>query len=173
MKQFRDTPYYVTENGEVYRLWKTGFKKMKPSINPDGYYLINFCHNGKKKSYRVNRLVAECYLPNPNNLPLVEHKDDVKTNNNVSNLMWSTIADNNKHAWNNKLIKPKKGEHHYNSKLSNHDIIWIKQNYIKGDKTFGCVGLSKKFNVSFSQISNIVNNKHWKHVTPQQSSEYE
>jgi len=61
MKQFRDTPYYVTENGEIYRLWKTGFKKRKPVLNSDGYHIVSTCQFGIKKFYRVHRIVAECY----------------------------------------------------------------------------------------------------------------
>ncbi len=173
MKQFRDTPYYVTENGEVYRLWKTGFKKRKPVLNSDGYHIVSTCQFGIKKFYRVHRIVAECYIPNPNNLPEVNHDDANKINNHVSNLYWCTHAENMEHAWNNKLIKPPKGQRHTLSKLKDEDIIWIRQNYILRHPKFGTIPLSKKFNVSYSLISRIIKNKCWSHINPEQSSEYE
>ncbi len=170
MKQFRDTPYYVTENGEIYRLWKTGFKKMKPYVNIRGYVHINLCTNGKTQIFKIHRLVAECYLPNPNNLPLVEHKDDVKTNNNVSKLMWSTNNDNMKTAIKNNRIK--KGQECYNSKLTNEQIEFIRKNYIARHPEFGTRAFGRKFNVSNSLISRIIKNKRWSHINPEQNLEY-
>ena len=51
--------------------------------------------NGKKKTYLVHRLVAIAFLPNPNNLPIINHKDENPSNNNVNNLEWCTVAYNN------------------------------------------------------------------------------
>lgn len=55
-----------------------------------GYKQVNLCKEGKIKSLKVHRLVAEAFIPNPNTLPCINHKDEVKTNNNVSNLEWCT-----------------------------------------------------------------------------------
>lgn len=63
---------------------------LKPSKHTDGYPLVNFCKNRQKKWYLVHRLVAQAFIPNPNNLPCVNHKDECKTNNNVDNLEWCT-----------------------------------------------------------------------------------
>lgn len=65
-------------------------KILKQSINK-GYYHITL----QGKCFRVNRLVAETFIPNPNNLPCVNHKDENKLNNNVENLEWCTVAYNN------------------------------------------------------------------------------
>jgi len=173
MKQFRDTPYYVTENGEVYRLWKfKGFKKLKPHLR-EGYLRVSICKNGKRKIESLNRMIAEVFLPNPNNLPEVNHIDTNKLNNHVSNLEWCTSFHNKEHAKKNNLYKAPnlKGKDHGNSKLTEQDIIWIRKNYIPRHKEFGQYSISLKFNIHQSQISNIVNNKRWKHITPEQSSE--
>lgn len=72
-----------------------------------GYlYAMVELSNGKQKNCRVNRLVAEAFLPNPNSLPDVNHKDGNKENNHVSNLEWSSKLDNVRHAWRNGLAKP-------------------------------------------------------------------
>jgi len=171
MKQFRDSDYYVTEEGDVYskkynpRYNKNcELRKMKLRINKEGYHQINLIINGKPKCFRVHRLIAEVYIPNPDNLPLVEHKDDIKTNNHVSNLMWSTHNKNMKTAIMNNRIKSPKGEKHGYSKLTNEQVKWIRDNYIFRHPEFGGVALTKKFGVKNAQISRIVNNKLWKHL---------
>ena len=59
---------------------------LKPYTNKDGYLCVVLSKNNKQKTFRVNRLVAEAFLDNPNNLPQVNHKDENKQNNNVENL---------------------------------------------------------------------------------------
>jgi len=164
MKQFRDTPYYVTENGEVYRLWKIGFKKLKIYFNNDGYAQISIAQFGLKKTYLVHRIVGELFIENPNNLPEINHHDGDKKNNNISNLYWCTRAENIRHSFDTGLNKGKKGQSNNNSKLSEQDIIWIKQNHIPFNKKFGSRALSKKFNVCQGHISRIINNKGWNHL---------
>ena len=61
---------------------------MKTSLDKDGYENLVLRKDGKQKHFRVNRLVAEAFLENPNNYPQVNHKDEDKTNNNVNNLEW-------------------------------------------------------------------------------------
>ena len=56
---------------------------LKPLTNSSGYLLVKLCKDGKAKAFTVHRLVAEAFLPNTDNLPLINHKDECKTNNNV------------------------------------------------------------------------------------------
>ena len=59
------------------------------------YVLVALCRNGEKKHIQVHRLVAEAFIPNPKNLPCVNHKDEDKTNNCVENLEWCSYQYNN------------------------------------------------------------------------------
>lgn len=70
---------------------------LSSAINTAGYYSVALTRNANSKSYRVHRLVAEAFLPNPNNLPIINHKDENKLNNSVENLEWCTYSYNAKY----------------------------------------------------------------------------
>ena len=72
----------------------------------DGYMVVNLYHNGIESKKRVHRLVAETYIPNPDNKPDVNHKDGNKHNNSVGNLEWVTKSENMIHAYQTGLNKP-------------------------------------------------------------------
>lgn len=61
---------------------------LKQQLNPRGYMYVHFSVNGKGVNLRVHRIVATCFIPNPNNYPEVNHIDCDRTNNAVSNLEW-------------------------------------------------------------------------------------
>ena len=67
---------------------------MKQRLNVFGYPVVILVKDKKQKGYMVHRLVAETFISNPNNLPFVNHKDEIKTNNHVSNLEWCTAEYN-------------------------------------------------------------------------------
>ncbi len=90
MKRFRDTEYYVTESGEVIRNGKV----RKTKTTKEGYLRVTLTVNSKQYTYMVHRMVGECYIPNPNNLPQIDHIDFNKSNNHVSNLEWVTRSEN-------------------------------------------------------------------------------
>ena len=70
-------------------------KILKLSTIPKGYLCAHFSKYGKSKSIEIQRVVALAFIPNPNNLPCVNHKDEDKTNNKVDNLEWCTYKYNN------------------------------------------------------------------------------
>lgn len=93
------------------------------NLNSDGYLQGKLCKDGKMKTIRIHRLVAEHFLPNPNNLPEVNHKDYDRTNNNVDNLEWSSHKENIQHS-------AKVGHYkHYGSKNSNYKNTTLKEFY--------------------------------------------
>ena len=94
-KQFNDTYYMVSNQGKVKSLPRKTTRGgiLKPDNNK-GYLRVTLSINGKKKHYFVHDLVAKCFIPNPDNLPQVNHKDENPLNNNVDNLEWCTIEYN-------------------------------------------------------------------------------
>ena len=90
-----DREQFQIGNGGSYfkRIYKGRILKFK--IDYHGYYRVHLSVNGERKHYLVHRLVAEAFIPNPNNLPCVNHKDEDKTNNSVDNLEWCDVAYNN------------------------------------------------------------------------------
>lgn len=77
---------YVKVKSKSYRLQKG--KMLSPIKNKYGYLQVFLCCNGKYKIISVHRLVAEAFIPNPDNLPIINHKDEDKSNNCVENLEW-------------------------------------------------------------------------------------
>lgn len=71
---------------------------MKPYCSR-GYFGVRLCKDNKQERFLVHRLVANAFIPNPNNLPIINHIDGVKANNNVNNLEWCTYSHNNKEAY--------------------------------------------------------------------------
>ena len=93
--------YAVTSCGKV---WSYKNKKfLKPIADRYGYLRVALCKDNEKKKYMIHRLVAEAYIPNPDNLPQVDHIDNDKTHNYVNNLQWITNKDNSRKS-NNKPI---------------------------------------------------------------------
>ncbi len=88
--------YEVRPNGEVINI-NTG-KVLKQCKDDGGYLIVNLYRNKKRKTYKVHRLVAEAFIPNPNNLPQVNHIDEDKTNNCINNLEWCTAKYNNNYG---------------------------------------------------------------------------
>lgn len=73
-------------------------RELKKIILPNGYFVVGLSKNGFNKLHYVHRLVAEMFIPNPNNYPCINHKDEVKINNNVDNLEFCTYKYNNDYS---------------------------------------------------------------------------
>lgn len=84
--------YYITKDGRVYSSIQN--KWLKPIINNNGYPTVNL--QGQKKL--IHRLIAESFIPNPDNLPVVNHKDENKLNFSIDNLEWCTYKYNNNYG---------------------------------------------------------------------------
>ena len=149
--------YVVFKSGDVFNLHGV---KMVGMIDRCGYRELIL--NGK--NHRVHRLVAEAFIPNPNNLPCVNHIDGNKQNNSVKNLEWCTHSENMIHAYQTGLEQPRCGEQHHAHKLTEDDVRYIRSVYNKRDKEFGAVALAKKFNVDRTTIHDIVRGKTWGEV---------
>ncbi len=138
--------FEVTQDGKVFI---NGVER-KQHYHPKGYLRINL--NNKK--YYAHRLVAQKYIPNPNNLPEVNHLNGIKDDNRVENLVWCTTNDNRKHAFETKLWGKNILEKRH---LTDDQANEIRNKY--ESKKYTQLILAKKYNVSRSVIYKIINNK--------------
>lgn len=135
--------HWVDKNGDIYCL-DTRFKHRvryikKACTTSNGYIYcgITYKINNKNKTVlkRVNRLVAIAFIPNPNNYMIVGHKNNIKTDNRVSNLYWTTISENTQKAVNDGLLLNKKGFEDNQSK----PVIMFETTTNKIIKEFGSI----------------------------------
>lgn len=143
--------YYISDMGNVYSEKKKGhFLKMSPSINHRGYNHISIIDkNGNEITRRINRLVAIHFIPNPNNLPIVGHKNNIKTDNKVENLYWTTYKENTRKAIQDGLMEQASG---YEDSQSKPVIVYdIAMNEI--DRVGSICLCSKKYHISKSTIT--------------------
>ena len=137
----------------------------KPDVLSSGYYSVRTTLGSRsgKIHILIHKAVAYTFLPNPNNLQEVNHKDGNKINNNISNLEWCTSHDNQQHKYDAGLFDKSKisGENNHASKLTVEDVRYIRDHYIYGSKQFGSSSLAKEFDISKATVLSIIHNKTW------------
>ena len=136
IEDFKD--YYISNKGSIIKNnYKTrtkannNIKKINAFIKKDGYMQVSLYSKKTKKSYKkyVHRLVAEAFIPNPKNLPCINHIDCNKQNNYVDNLEWCTYSYNMREAYKTNLYKKRYGE---SNKLSKKYVeLDINYNFIR------------------------------------------
>jgi hypothetical protein len=149
--------YIVYPNGIIYNI--NSKKELKQRI-VNKYKVVTLFMNKKRKDFKVHRLVAVCFVSNLENKTFVNHIDGDKFNNNSENLEWCTHIENIKHAMENNLMN-NKGELNPSSKLKKEDVNNIKKLY--ETKEYSHRGLAKKFKISKTQITRVINNKSWQY----------
>lgn len=155
-------------NGEVYdrfevsntgsiRNIKTG-TVYKQVINKEGYnqVCVSLGSRKNKKVFKIHRAVAETFCVNPENKPVVNHKDGNKQNNMINNLEWVTHQENVIHAHQKGLARKRYGTENCNSKLTHEDIVYIREHFISGSQIYGSRALGRKFNIDHQAILNII-----------------
>lgn len=100
--------YIASNYGRIISLPRntTSGKLLTPQLSKYGYYVQSLTKNGKRKLCRTNRLIALTFLSNPNNLPMVNHINGIKTDNRDCNLEWCDGSHNQKEAYRLGLQKP-------------------------------------------------------------------
>lgn len=144
--------YEVSKYGDVRN--KHTKKILKQKLDKSNCLMVNlsFGARGKSKYFIVARLVAQAFVPNPYNLPWVRHIDGNIINNEASNLEWVDSK------WSSQM----RGENSYNAKLTKEQVNYCRNVYIPRDKEYGLTPLAKRFNVSNSTMSYVLNNVTYK-----------
>ena len=142
-------------NGKQFERNYSG-KLIKPHLDGQGNYFHVYL--GKRKIANVHRLVAEAFLPNPLDLPEVNHKDENKQNNRADNLEWCDHVYNNNYC---SKLKYTRGERNPQNKFSEDIVRAIKSSYIPNDKENGVAGLAKKYGMSQTHVCAIIKGRRW------------
>lgn len=150
--------YEVSDEGQIRRNGNI----LKTRIDRYGYEIVTLWCNGKCLTRKIHRLVAIAFIPNPDELPTVNHIDGNKLNNRVTNLEWLSVAENHRHAFATGLHTI--GENRKSGrpvKLTEKDVLEIRELIKQG---FGNTEIGKEFGVSCGCIYSIRMNKSWQHI---------
>lgn len=136
--------YEICDDGTIYS--KLTEIRIRPSIDRHGYLKVSLCKDGVRKTFRVHILTAIQYVPNPDNLPVVDHKDGVKTNPHYRNLEWVTQQENVTRAYALGL----------NSKAT--PVVMFDKTYTDELKTFNTLSdASREMKIDKTAISRVCN----------------
>jgi hypothetical protein len=154
--------YEISNKGNFRRKFHNNRKLHK---NKKGYLNATIYPEGKNNPcicLKIHRLVAQAFLPNPDNKIQVNHKDCNKENNNVDNLEWISNEENFKHAIKNNRLKFKYAQEHPECRFTVEEIEYIRKVYIAHHNIYGCRALARKFKVSHTTIRDIIHNTTYK-----------
>lgn len=148
--------YLVNESGQVANA-KRG-NHLTPHLNENGYLYVTLRKDNKNRTVAVHRLVAETFIPNPDNKPFVNHIDADRTNPSKSNLEWCTQSENIKHAYKIGSMSQKKN-------FTEDELAWLLNSLVKENKTM--TALAKSMGVGLSRLT--INMRNHAHRTNQVS----
>lgn len=156
IKNFND--YSVDTEGNVFSYKKGQKRKMSLYKEKTGYQTVWLCKDGKIIKFSVHRLIAETFIPNPENKPTVNHKNSVRDDNKVSNLEWATYSENNRHAFDFGNNKIRYGEDTSTATISNKIARSIYLDLLDGMRN---KQVSDKYGVSQEIVANIKTRKYY------------
>lgn len=147
--------YVFYSDGRVYSKYTKKF--LAPIKKTTGYYAVTLYNNGKGKPYFIHRLIAKVFISNPNNYPDVNHKDEDKSNNAVSNLEWCTESYNETYGTKKNremLSREKNGSCNRRKKVSQYDL---NNNFIKSYESI--TQAAKENSMSIRTLSMVLHGK--------------
>lgn len=179
IKEIKNMPgYFISNTGILYSkvfhpIKNPDCKLIKFSLtpSPDGYIRVSLTKNKKRYFFTIHRLVAEAFIPNPENKPQVNHINGNKSDNRVENLEWNTTTENMQHASKMGLLHP-----YWCGKLGKNNpssipVIQIKGNVII-NKFYGCSEAERHTGIDHRNISACCKGKmkaaggyQWKYTT--------
>lgn len=157
--------HLVSSNGQIFRkthIGKYGTRRgrwLKPQHDRNGY--IHVLIGAPRVTKKLHRIIAETFIPNPDNLPVINHIDGVRDNNSIDNLEWCTQSHNVKHSFITGAHIPKKGTEQWRAKLNQVKVNEIRVMLNDGVPQYT---IAEQFSVNQSVISRIKNNKAWRHL---------
>lgn len=166
MEEFRDLKgfdnYQISNLGRIYSKKRRVCLKIK-RLGNNGYYQVRLCKEGKYIYKNLHRLIAETFIPNPNNLRTVNHINGNKLDNRISNLEWASDCNNQHHAY---LIGLKEHTKHI---LTEKEILECYKLYFEDKLTIK--EIAEYFNTRTQQISKLINGQRHKNLFRQYQSQ--
>lgn len=152
--------YLVNREGEVFSIRSN--RLISQRLDRYGYPRVNLYEGTKNHTVTVHRLVAKAFVPNPVNLPEVNHIDGDKMNNNADNLEWVTSSQNQRHAFRLGLQRGQKGEKNGMARYSEKDVRLVCELLAKGKRN---AEIRDETGYSFSFIEKIKYGETWTYIT--------
>jgi hypothetical protein len=136
---------------------------LRQFVKNSGYPTVSLCRLSVNKTFTVHRLVAIAFIPNPNALPEVNHKDGIKTHNHVGNLEWASTSFNIRHAIQNGLNHPggPAGKRNGRAQISEITVIQMRRMHSDGSRI---CDIAKACGVSWSCAAHVLKGRVWTHV---------
>lgn len=152
--------YIISKDGTIQSTYRGNVKPLAITKCNKGYNRVCLTRRDKQKqSYLVHRLVANKFIPNPDNLPQVNHKDGNKDNNSVENLEWVTAQQNVTHSVQTGLVK--RGDSRPNAKLSAKAVRKLRELRNEG---YNYYELGKAFNIAYQTAHKVCTGHTYTHI---------
>ena len=155
--------YRGSDLGRVLRILKNGNRLLKRCICKKGYAYVHLSKKGVVEHCKVSILVTKAFLPNPENKPVVHHRDTNRANDCVENLEWVTYGENSRYIMNRKKSS-KPSWMNSRAKLMPNDVRYIREYYSKANPEFNAKSLAIKFNVRQTTIYSVIHHKSYKDI---------
>lgn len=176
-KTIKQYSNYAISNTGKFKNIKTK-RILKPFLHKKGYFYITIApwgRQGKVVSLKLHRLIAEAFIPNPENKSQINHIDGNKLNNSLDNLEWVTAKENINHAINIGLINLEsqyhpKGIQCTHAVLNEELIEEIRKQYIPRHRQFGLRALARKYSLKHNTLSEALNGVNWSHLKDKDES---
>ena len=163
----RILPYLVSTYGRIvavnYRGIEFNPREMILRVDNRGYWRTCLSYRGEYKTFDVHRLLAQTFIPNPENKPFVNHIDADKTHCFIWNLEWVTESENTRHAYSIGRMKVRRGEEIGDNKFTTPMVRRVCELLVE-DK-LSLKEIAVETGVSYDMVRNILNGNSWKHIS--------
>lgn len=166
IKELYGVEYFIRSDGRIFSTKNIGrgkfHKEITQHLRYDGYPIVTLGTNDHRVQKTVHRIMAETFIPNPKNLPEVDHIDNNKENNDISNLRWISSFDNKSRIPFGTRSKCRIGSKNGNAKLTEKDVLKIRELY--NTQGYSISKLSKLYGRGWTTISHIIKGDTWKNM---------